>query len=516
MEFQKTLLLLWSICLISTVVGLDLKQVRAIKYLKKYGYIEDVMKTDCLVDETVLENALREFQTYVNLDTTGKLDAETISKMDEYRCGNKDKTFNKTIQHLDNGSGVIKWKSKSITYTVKDSFYLKKKIIDDEVLKAFNFWGRHMNIVFSQVQHGADIEIRFVKTHPSFGAFSNHVFGTTSYPGILGKIYVKDDWKTLENLYHVLVHQIGHVLGLEHENSSSIMFPIHNSEQSNIIKADDSALETIKNMYEEQSSNLNSLCYVDSIDAIFTTSDKAHTYVFKDKHYWKISDGKLVPEHPKLISNRWPLVDGPITAIYQDENEFTFIFKDYMFWKYLGDLLIEGYPKIIKDVFPESASHIKAFFKINNNIYIFKNDYLYIYQKNLNSLNMKDYELLSQIERKQTRNVVPDNYREMDDVYPETIDEEPPLNSFSYTFPKFDTISYINGENEFVFINGTKYIQINIDLLSQLTTEEITSSTTIKKMFGCVLPINSEQLDSQRIDEKQQSESWFWGRPAKY
>ncbi|XP_077283645.1 stromelysin-2-like [Arctopsyche grandis] len=492
MECQKTLLLLWSIFLISTVVGVDVKQVRAIKYLKQYGYIETTMEAECLVDDTVLENALREFQSYVNLNITGKLDAETISKMDKYRCGNKEKNFNRSIQHLDNGS--VKWKSKSITYIVKDSFYLKKKIIDDEVLKAFNFWGQHMNIIFSAVQHGADIEIRFVKTHPSFGALSNRVFGTTSYPGILGKIYVKDDWKTLENLYHVLVHQIGHVLGLEHENSSSIMFPIHNSEQSNIIKADDSALETIKNMYEEQSSNLNSLCYVDSIDAIFTTADKAHTYVFKDKHYWKISDGKLVPEHPKLISNRWPLVDGPITAIYQDENGFTFIFKDDIFWKYIGDLLIDGYPKMIKDVFPESASHIKAFFKINNNIYIFKNDYLYVYKKNLNSLNMKDYELLSRIERKRTQELPNQRYQ-----YGYNENSGRPLTNY-YKFPEFDTISYKNGESELAFISGIKYEKLNVTLLREFTTDKITSSTTIAKMFGCddfVLSKSTVQLDPQ-------------------
>ena len=81
--------------LVTLVTSQDTDRSDAVDYLTQFGYIpksEDGTKN--LVDETALNEAVKDFQTFAGLDPTGELDSETIELMKTPRCGEEDKVSN--------------------------------------------------------------------------------------------------------------------------------------------------------------------------------------------------------------------------------------------------------------------------------------------------------------------------------------------------------------------------------------------------------------------------------------
>ena len=85
--------------LVTLVTSQDTDRSNAVDYLTQFGYIptsEDGTKN--LVDETALNEAVKDFQTFAGLDPTGELDTETIELMKTPRCGKEDKVANFELQ----------------------------------------------------------------------------------------------------------------------------------------------------------------------------------------------------------------------------------------------------------------------------------------------------------------------------------------------------------------------------------------------------------------------------------
>ncbi|XP_044752543.1 macrophage metalloelastase-like [Coccinella septempunctata] len=213
-------------------------------YLSKYGYMEeiDMDSSAPIIKASELVESLKQFQSFMGLPVTGRLNKATIKMMSMARCGVKDitaRTQQRVKRFAMQGST---WKKKHITYRInKYPKNLRKEDVDIMVHKAFNLWSNHSELTFEACKNSSrivDIDIAFVKgkhgDDTSFegpGGILAHAF----FPQFGGDVHFDDSetWtiNSVEgtNLLQVANHEIGHSLGLSHsEELSASMSPLYN------------------------------------------------------------------------------------------------------------------------------------------------------------------------------------------------------------------------------------------------------------------------------------------------
>ena len=235
--------------LVTLVTSQDTDRSDAVDYLTQFGYIpksEDGTKN--LVDETALNEAVKDFQTFAGLDPTGELDSETIELMKTPRCGKEDKLSNFEITRS-------KWRKKSLTYRIfsyPTARGISKRDVDVETRKAFNMWQEVSGLTFEETRsRSADIKINFYRgSHGDGNPFNGPggVLAHAYYPQgfYKGEAHFDDGekWSVTPfvgtQILNTLTHEFGHNLGLRHSKvRGAIMAPFYKGWDTNLRLAQD-------------------------------------------------------------------------------------------------------------------------------------------------------------------------------------------------------------------------------------------------------------------------------------
>ncbi|XP_022103757.1 matrilysin-like [Acanthaster planci] len=243
--------MLWSAFLLVMVAGrarslaIEPGLSEGAEYLKKYNYIYvDPAKAGTGLDVAAIRSGIRKFQLFNYLNQTGVINAATLDKMAQPRCGCRDPEFagEAMRDEFRYGREGDKWNKTELTirifWTQKG---LPKKAVRRVLKQACRLWSSRSPLTFTEVRSGhADINVRFMPTmnhgdrRPFWQPMGEvaHAFPPTD-PLLPGDIHLDASEKyTLGdetdgiNLFQLLVHLLGHTLGLSHSpHPESVMHP---------------------------------------------------------------------------------------------------------------------------------------------------------------------------------------------------------------------------------------------------------------------------------------------------
>ena len=226
-------------------------------YLARFGYLnyQNTPNHTNVEDEKLkyekfdgeLEFALKSYQKYYHLNTTGILDEATVSQMVMPRCGRPDKDTHHhgskslhTVSHYKFFPNYPRWPpGKSyLTYAFAYNFPYNHV---PPVVRAFRQWTYATHyFTFGQVNDfsGADIKVSFERGNHGDsmnfdgpGGYLAHAYAPTD-----GRLHYDADEtfsdgpdavQNVVDLESLSVHEIGHLLGLDHsadENASMYAF----------------------------------------------------------------------------------------------------------------------------------------------------------------------------------------------------------------------------------------------------------------------------------------------------
>lgn len=77
--------------------------------------------TSCQLTENELEDAIRRYKRFYHLNVTGKLDDQTIKKMNEPRCGNPDSDVDQdgTTSQENSTFTYFEFLKRNLTYYIR-------------------------------------------------------------------------------------------------------------------------------------------------------------------------------------------------------------------------------------------------------------------------------------------------------------------------------------------------------------------------------------------------------------
>lgn len=203
--------------------------------------------------------ALKAFQAFHGMPTTGALDMATEAQINRPRCGYPDLPGGGNgVANFAIGSG---WSRTDLTYQITrfSSGGLARDVIESAIETAFGLWSDVTPLTFERVDSGADIKIRFeIGDHGDGNSFDGPF-------GVLAHAYFPEDgrahfddnetWgvdfpptdRNKIDLITVAAHEFGHALGLDHSPvAGALMFPSYTGPQR-FLAVDD--INRIRSLY---------------------------------------------------------------------------------------------------------------------------------------------------------------------------------------------------------------------------------------------------------------------------
>ncbi|KTF96912.1 hypothetical protein cypCar_00008625 [Cyprinus carpio] len=408
-----------------TVLPTEDESIKLVDWLTKYGYLPPPdPSTGQLQAWTAVTQAVKKMQRFAGLNDTGVLDEETVQLMQTPRCSlpdDDDQTIQTSTLHSDMQNQRMKravstWTRRNINWRLRSypaSSKLSREMIRSLVYYALRVWADPTLLEFHEVvvrgPEGADLQIDFLHGphgdgYPFDGAGGSvgHAF-FPSDPGRAGGVHLdaEEEWAFRQpategtDLFTVLVHELGHALGLTHSSArQSVMRsyyqgplgdPLHFSlghhdlqhitalygKRGNHVPTDrplvketqsrhrHGGIHKLTHMYRHAHSHLHS-----SVDRCNTSFDavakiRGEIFFFKGQNMWRVSRGGLVSVRAVPVQRLWSALPSslpPLRAVMERHTDHAIIFiSGSQVWLFKDLSLQEGFPQPLSTLAPEDS-----------------------------------------------------------------------------------------------------------------------------------------------------------------
>lgn len=328
------------------------------EYLERFGYItSNSDNASSLTTNQLFTDGLKEFQSAYQLPITGTLSPETISLMKTPRCGVADYQIR---SH---------W-NKSNTETVHLFWNFNRGTQEDVNIAslAFSAWEKVANLKFSRKWTSAEANIII-----SYGSSYSHnmvleqkqckfnlnsvVLGHAFYPDpsrsqLEMHLYLDMPWYKKDiysppsgmlSLYNVLLHEIGHALGIAHSlNKDAVMYSYYHEAKNRSLQLHQDDIDAVHEIYGKKPTPTTTttstttsrpsattttsrppppdLCTIRNINQFVIIDDIM--YALYEGYLWAINLKTNVYEPPVLLRDWFTFLpeNSKIQSVHQDAN----------------------------------------------------------------------------------------------------------------------------------------------------------------------------------------------------